>query len=289
MWAVPNKGGVVKIIVIGGTGLIGSKIVTKLLASGFEAVAASRSSGVDTMTGHGLADVLAGASVVVDVSNPPTFDGAASLEFFETSTHNLLSAEAAAGVQHHVALSVVGTDRLSESGYMRSKFAQEKLIKDNSIPYSIVHATQFFESIQKLAGLATDGTTVRVPPVLVQPIAGDDVAGMLCKISVGAPLNSTIEVAGPEQFRADELARRRLMARHDPREVVSDPRARFFGAVVEDRSLLPAADAHLAETRFEDWLGRSLERAYARLIPPAPRMAEMANPATPNDAGPLLF
>ena len=257
-----------KIIVIGGTGLIGSKVVTKLRNSGFEAVAASRTSGVDTMTGRGLADVLAKASVVVDLSNPPTFDGAAALEFFESSTSNLLTAEAAAGVQHHVALSVVGTDRLSESGYMRAKFAQEKLIKDNSIPYSIVHATQFFESVQKLAGLATDGATVRVPPVLVQPIAGDDVASMLCNVSVSAPLNSTIEVAGPEQFRADELARRRLMARHDPREVVSDSRARFFGAEVEERSLLPGADARLAETRFEDWLGRSLERAYATLRPP---------------------
>jgi len=258
----------VKIIVIGGTGLIGSKVVTKLRNSGFEAVAASRTSGIDTMTGRGLADVLAGASVVIDVSNPPTFDGAAALEFFETSTTNLLEAEAAAGVRHHVALSVVGTERLSESGYMRAKFAQEKLIKDNSIPYSIVHATQFFESIQKLAGLATDGATVHVPPVLVQPIAGDDVASMLCDVSVGAPLNSTIEVAGPEQFRAVDLARRRLMARHDPREVVVDTHARFFGARVDERSLLPGADAHLAEARFEAWLARSVERAYATLRPP---------------------
>jgi uncharacterized protein YbjT (DUF2867 family) len=257
-----------KIIVIGGTGLIGSKVVTKLRNSGFEVVAASRTSGVNTMTGRGLADVLAKASVVIDLSNPPTFDGAAALEFFETSTRNLLSAEASAGVQHHVALSVVGTDRLSESGYMRAKFAQQKLIKDNSIPYSIVNATQFFETIQKLAGLATDGATVRVPPVLVQPIAGDDVASVLCSVGIGVPLNSTIEVAGPEQFRADELARRRLMARHDPREVVSDPRARFFGAEVDERSLLPGADARLAETRFGDWLGRSLERAYATLRPP---------------------
>jgi uncharacterized protein YbjT (DUF2867 family) len=257
-----------KIIVIGGTGLIGSKIVTKLLASGVEAVAASRRSGVDTTTGRGLADVLAGASVVIDVSSPPTFDGAAALEFFETSTRNILSAEAAAGVRHHVALSVVGTERLSESGYMRAKFAQEKLIKDSSIPYSIVHATQFFESIQKLAGLATDGSTVHAPPVLVQPIAGDDVATTLCTVSVGAPLNSTIEIAGPEQFRADELARRRLLARHDPREVVPDPRARFFGAEVDERSLLPGADARLAQTRFEAWLSRSVERAYGALRPP---------------------
>jgi uncharacterized protein YbjT (DUF2867 family) len=190
------------------------------------------------------------------------------LEFFETSTTNLLETETVAGVQHHLALSVVGTERLSESGYMRAKFAQEKLIKDNSIPYSIVHATQFFESIQKLTGLATDGTKVHVPPVLVQPIAGDDVASMLCNVSVGAPLNGTIEVAGPEQFRADELARSRLKARHDSREVIVDPRARFFGAIVAERSLLPGADARLAETRFEDWLSRSAERAYATLRPP---------------------
>ena len=259
-----------KIIVIGGTGLIGSKIVTKLQASGVEAVAASRSSGVDTMTGRGLADVLAKASVIIDVSNPPTFDAAAALEFFEMSTTNLLEAEAAAGVRHHVALSVVGTERLSESGYMRAKFAQEKLIKANSIPYSIVHATQFFESIQKLAGLATDGTRVRVPPVLVQPIAGDDVASMLWNVTVGPPLNDTIEVAGPEQFRADELARRRLMARHDSREVIVDTEARFFGARVEERSLLPGPDAHLTETRFKDWLARSTERAYGTLRPPGP-------------------
>jgi uncharacterized protein YbjT (DUF2867 family) len=258
----------VKIIVIGGTGLIGSKVVTKLRNSGFEVVAASRTSGINTMTGRGLDDVLANASVVIDVSNPPTFDGDAALEFFETSTTNLLEAEAAAGVRHHVALSVVGTERLSESGYMRAKFAQEKLIKDNSIPYSIVHATQFFESIQKLAGLATDGTKVRVPPVLVQPIAGDDVASMLSNVSVGAPLNGTIEVAGPERFRADDLARRRLMARHDPREVIVDPQARFFGARVDERSLLPGAGAHLATTRFEDWLSGSVERAYATLRPP---------------------
>jgi len=258
----------VKIIVIGGTGLIGSKIVTKAWASGVEAVAASRSSGVNTMTGRGLADVLRGASAVIDVSNSPIFDGAAALEFFETSTRNILAAEAEAGVGHHVAISVVGTDRLSESGYLRAKLAQEKLIKENSIPFSIVRATQYFESVQKLAGLASDGATVHAPPVLVQPIAGDDVASMLFNVGVGAPLNGTIEVAGPEQFRADELARRRLMARRDPRKVVSDPQARFFGAAVTERTLLPGDGAHLGETRFETWLSRSLERAYGTLIPP---------------------
>ena len=257
-----------KIIVIGGTGLIGSKIMTRLRAAGWEVVAASRSSGVDTVTCRGLAEVLKGASVVIDVSNPPTFDGAAALEFFQTSTRNILSAEAAAGVGHHVALSVVGTDRLSESGYLRAKAAQQKLIKESAIPYSIVQATQFFESVQKLAGLASDGATVRVPPVLVQPIAGDDVAAALCEVSIGAPLNGTIEVAGPEQFRAPELARRRLMARNDQRQVVPDPEARFFGAAVEERSLLPGADARLAQTRFEAWLSRSVERAYGALRPP---------------------
>ncbi len=263
-----------KIVVIGGTGLIGSKVVMKLSASGHEAVAASRRSGVDTMTGRGLADVLKGASAVVDVSNSPTFDGAGALEFFQTSTRNLLEAEAGAGVRHHIAISVVGTERLSESGYLRAKFAQEKLIEDCAIPYSIVHATQFFESIRKLAGLATDGRTVRVPPVLVQPIAGDDVAGAICDVSVGEPMNATIEVAGPEQFRADELVRRRLMSRSDSREVVSDPRARFFGAEVDECALLPGADAHLAKTRFGEWLDRSVERAYAALRPPPERMAE---------------
>src|SRR5437016_14189159 len=193
--------GVVKIIVIGGTGLIGSKIVTRLLADGWEAVAASRSSGVDTTTGRGLADVLAGASVVIDVSNPPTFDGAAALEFFETSTRNILSAEAAAGVQHHVALSVVGTERLSESGYFGAKIAQEALIRGSTIPYSIVHATQFFKFLKSIADAATDGNTVRLPPVLIQPIAADDVASAVGRVSVGSPLNGIVEIAGPDQFR----------------------------------------------------------------------------------------
>jgi len=262
------QGGRVKIVVIGGTGLMGSKVVAKLRSSGFETVAASRRSGVNTVTGRGLADVLARASVVLDLSNPPTFDGATALAFFQTSTRNLLEAEAAAGVGHHVALSVVGTLRLSESGYMSAKFAQETLIKARSVPYSIVRATLFFESIQRVAGLSSDGATIRVPPVLVRPIAGDDVASILCNIGLGPPLNDTIEVAGPEQFRLDELARRRLMARQDPRQVVGDPRARFFGAQVDDRSLLPGAGARLTSTRFEDWLGRSMERAYAALRPP---------------------
>ena len=272
-----------KIIVIGGTGLIGSKVMAKLRSSGFEAVAASRTSGIDTMTGSGLADALANASVVIDVSSPPTFDGAAALEFFETSTGNLLAAETAAGVKHHVALSVVGTERLAESGYMRAKFAQERLIKAGSVPYSIVHATEFFESISKLAALDTHGTKVHVPPVLIQPIAGDDVASTLTKVSVGAPINKTNQVAGPEQFRAEELARLRLTARHDPREVVVDPRARFFGARVEERSLLPGADARVAETRFDEWLARSAERAYATLRPPGPNTETGSYGPAPTD------
>jgi uncharacterized protein YbjT (DUF2867 family) len=258
----------VKIVVIGGTGLIGSKIVGKLRASGHDVVAASRSLGVDTITGRGLSEALAKAAVVIDVSNPPTFDGGAALDFFVASTRNLLAAEREANVRHHVALSVVGTDRLGESGYMRAKLTQEELIGDNLVPYSIVNATQFFESIQKLAGLSTDGRVVHVPPVLVQPVAGDDVAAVLCEVSVGAPLDANIEVAGPEQFRAEELARRRLMARHDPRGIVVDPHARFFGAAVDERSLLPSADARLGDTRFEVWLSRSVERAYNALRPP---------------------
>lgn len=263
-----------KIVIIGGTGLIGSKVVGKLREQGHEAIPAAPNTGVNTLTGAGLPEVLTGAEVVVDVSNSPSFEDTAVLNFFRTSTTNLLSAESKAGVRHHVALSVVGTNRLSKSGYMRAKLAQEKLIKENPIPYSIVHATLFFESIQRVAGLASDGARVRVPPVFVQPIAGDDVASLLCDITTGAPLSGTIEVAGPEQFRFDELVRRRLMARHGSREVVRDPRARFFGAEVDDRSLLPRAGARLAATRFEDWLARSMERAYATMRPPTPRMAE---------------
>jgi uncharacterized protein YbjT (DUF2867 family) len=243
-----------KIVVIGGSGLIGSKLVTKLDEHGQEAVAASPDSGVNTLTGDGLAEALEGAAVVVDVSNSPSFEDAAVLEFFETSTSNLLAAEAAAGVGHHVALSVVGTERLSESGYFRAKIAQEKLIRDSSIPYSIVHATQFFEFVKSIAAAATDGDTVRLAPVLIQPIAADDVARALGQVSVGAPVNGIVEVAGPEQFRLDELIRRGLSARNDPREVIADPHARYFGAELSERTLVPGEDARRGETRFEDWL-----------------------------------
>jgi uncharacterized protein YbjT (DUF2867 family) len=246
-----------KIVVIGGTGLIGSKLVAYLRARDHEAVPASPNSGVNTLTGEGVAEVVEGAAVVVDVSNSPSFEATAVLEFFETSTRTLLAAEAAAGVGHHVALSVVGTHRLAESGYFRAKIAQEKLITESGIPYSIVHATQFFEFVKSIADEATDGDTVRLAPVLIQPMAADDVAAGVGDITIGAPVNGVVEIAGPEPFRLDELIRHSLDARHDPRTVVADPSARYFGAVLGERTLLPGADAHLGDTHFDDWLTRS--------------------------------
>jgi uncharacterized protein YbjT (DUF2867 family)/nitrite reductase/ring-hydroxylating ferredoxin subunit len=246
-----------KIVVIGGSGLIGSKLVPMLKSDGCEVVAASRRSGVDTVTGRGLAEALTGASVVVDVSNPPSFEDAAVMTFFKTSTHNLLAGEAVAGVRHHVALSVVGTGRLLQSGYLRAKFAQEKLIRDSTVPHSIVEATQFFEYLSSIADAATHGTTVRVPPVLIQPIAADDVARAVAKIATGTPLNGTIEVGGPEPFHLDGLIQRDLGARDDPREVIADPRARYFGTELNERSLLAGVEAELGEIRFDDWLGRT--------------------------------
>src|SRR6266850_3046467 len=211
---------IMKLVIIGGTGLIGSKLVTKLREHGHEAVPASPDTGVNTLTGEGLAEALQGASVVVDVSNSPSFEDAAVLKFFETSTRNLLTHEAAAGVRHHVALSVVGTERLSESGYFRAKIAQEKMIKNSTIPYSIVHATQFFEFLKSLADISFDGDKVRLPPVFFQPMAADDVASAVGRIAVGPPVNGTVEIGGPEQFRLDELVRRRLASLKDPREVI---------------------------------------------------------------------
>ena len=248
-----------KIVVIGGTGLIGSKLVARLTGQGHEAVAASPDTGVNTLTGDGLAQVLQGAAVVVDVSNSPSFEDAAVLEFFETSTRHLLEAEAAADVRHHVALSVVGTERLAESGYFRAKMAQERLITGSSIPYSIVHATQFFEFIMSIAAAATDGDVVRLAHVLIQPMAADDVADAVARIAVGPPLNSMVEVAGPRPFRLDELIRVGLEAREDPRHVITDPTARYYGASLGERTLLPGEDAVLAGTQFEDWLIRSLQ------------------------------
>jgi uncharacterized protein YbjT (DUF2867 family) len=246
-----------KIAVIGGTGLIGSKLVNKLREHGHEAVAAAPNTGVNTLTGEGLAEVLKGASVVVDVSNSPSWEDAAVLKFFETSTHNLLTYEAAAGVGHHVALSVVGTQLLAESGYFRAKIAQEKLIQESSISYSIVHATQFFEFLKGLADISMVGDKVHLPPVLFQPMAADDVASAVGKIAVGPPVNVIVEIGGPEQFRVDELVRRRLASLKDPREVIADPNARYSGAKISERTLVPGNDARLGETTFETWLAQS--------------------------------
>ena len=250
-----------KIVVIGGTGLIGSRLVNNLREQGHEAVAAAPNTGVNTLTGEGLAEALKGASVVVDVSNSPDWDDAAVLKFFETSTRNLLSYEAAVGVKHHVALSVVGTDQLAESGYFRAKIAQEKLIKESSIPHSIVHATQFFEFLKGLADISMDGGRVQLPHVLFQPMAADDVAEAVARVALGAPVNGIVEVAGPEEFRLDDLVRRRLAALKDPREVIADPKALYSGARISERTLVPGKNARLGKTRFETWLNRSAAHA----------------------------
>ena len=243
-----------KIVVIGGTGLIGSKVVTGLGEHGFNAVAAAPNTGVNTLTGEGLAEVLRGASVVVDVSNSPSFEDKAVMDFFTTSTGNLLKYEEAAGVKHHVALSIVGTDRLPDSGYLRAKVAQEKLIKESPIPYSIVWATQFFEFLGRIADEATEGTTVHLPPVRFQPMAADDVAAAVTKAAMGPPLNGTVEIGGPERLSFDEFIRRALSASKDPRKVVADPHARYVGTELSELSLVPAGDAQLGKTPFEDWL-----------------------------------
>jgi uncharacterized protein YbjT (DUF2867 family) len=260
-----------KIVIIGGTGLIGSKVVTKLRERGYEAVAASPDSGVNTLTGEGVAEVLEGASVVVDVSNSSSFDDATVMDFFQTSTRNLLTHELEAGVDHHVALSVVGCDRLPDSGYFRAKVAQEKLIKESSIPYSIVRATQFFEFLKRIADSATEGNKVRLPAVDFQPMAADDVASVVAKVATGSPLNGIIEAGGPEELRFDEFISRDLIARKDPREVIADPHARYFGTELSERSLVPSYGALLGETRFEDWLTGS-----ASQIPPSPQTTQIA-------------
>jgi uncharacterized protein YbjT (DUF2867 family) len=247
-----------KIVVIGGSGLIGSKLVGTLTAHGHQAVAASPNSGVNTLTGEGLAEVLDGAQVVVDVSNSPSWEDAAVLEFFDTSTRNLLAAEAVAGVGHHVALSVVGTDRMQSSGYFRAKLAQENLITAGSIPFSIVRATQFFEFVKAIADTATDGDVVRLSPAPIQPMAADDVAAAVGRVAAGAPVNGIVEVGGPERFGLDELVRRGLQAQNDPREVVTDPKALYYGWVeLDEYTLVPGDDARLGTTRFEDWLSQS--------------------------------
>lgn len=246
-----------KVVVIGGSGLIGTKVVNNLRALGHEVVAASPKSGVNTLTGEGLATALAGARIVVDVANSPSFEDRAVLEFFETSGRNLLAAEAAAGVAHHVALSVVGTERLLASGYFRAKMAQEKLITASKVPYTIVRATQFFEFARSIAQDATAGSTVRLPVALMQPIVSDDVAAALTRVVLETPVNGIVEIAGPEQIPQDELVRRFLRASGDARTVVTDPRARYFGTELNDQSLTPGANARLGFVRFDDWLKSS--------------------------------
>src|SRR5262245_11296196 len=243
-----------KIVVIGGSGLIGKKVVANLRKRGHDVVAASPSTGVNTVTGEGLAQALAGAQVVVDVANAPSWEDKAVLAFFETSGRNLLAAEAAAGVGHHVALSVVGTDRLLGSGYFRAKMAQEKLIKASPIPYTIVRATQFFEFVGGIAKEATEGQTVRVPPALMQPIAADDVAAVVADVALAKPQKGTFDLAGPEPIRQDDLVRQFLKATGDARTVTTDPKALYYGVAVDDQSLTPGANPRLGPTRFADWL-----------------------------------
>jgi len=251
-----------KIVVIGGSGLVGSQVVSRLAEHGHEAIAASPNTGVNTLTGEGLREVLEGAEVVVDVSNSPSFEDAAVLEFFERSTGNLLAAEASAGVKHHVALSVVGTEKMADHGYFKAKSVQETIIRGSSIPYSIVHATQFYEFLKSIAELATEGDEVRLPPVVFQPLASEDVAKCVARTAVGTPVNGIVEVAGPETFRMDELIRRALAARNDPRTVVTDPEAPYFGTYeVDDTTLVPAGEAVLGDVRFQDWLQRQLAAA----------------------------
>ena len=249
-----------KIVVIGGTGLIGTKVVSRLQERGHEAVAASPRSGVNTLTGEGLAAALAGAQVVVDVANSPSFEDEAALEFFETSGHNLLAAEATAGVGHHVALSVVGTDRLLGSGYFRAKMAQENLIKASPIPYTIVRATQFFEFLGTLAQIGTVGQMVHLSSVPMQPIAADDVADVMADVALGPPMDGTLEIGGPEQVRLDEIVGRFLEATHDPRRVVTEGDSRYFGLELNGQPLVPGGNPRLGVIRFEDWLSHSLAR-----------------------------
>ena len=246
-----------KIVVIGGSGLIGTKLVKNLRQHGHEAVAASPSSGVNTLTGEGLARALAGAQVVVDVTNSPSFEDRAVLEFFETSSRNLLAAEAAAGVEHHVVLSIVGTDRLPENGYFRAKVAQENLIKASKIPYTILRATQFFEFIGRIAESGADGDVIRLSPALLQPIAADDVSAAVADVAVAAPVNGTVEVAGPNAVPLDQLARKVLSAKGDKRQVIADIHARYFGTELDDRSLTPGEHPRFGPTRFDDWLSRA--------------------------------
>jgi uncharacterized protein YbjT (DUF2867 family) len=246
-----------KIVVIGGTGLIGSKVVSALRARGHEAVAASPASGVDTITGQGVAEALAGADVVVDLANSPSFEDKAVLEFFETSGRNLLAAEVAAGVKHHVALSIVGTDRVPDSGYLRAKVAQERLIRASTVPFTIVRSTQFFEFLNGIAQSNTSGTTVTISPALFQPIASDDVAAAVTEATLGSPVNGIVEIAGPERVRMSDLIQRFLNAKHDERRVVADAHARYFGAELNDQSLVPGSGARIGAIGFDDWMRKA--------------------------------
>ena len=247
-----------KLVVIGGTGLIGSKLVALLRQRGQELLAASPDTGVNTLTGEGLTAALAGAQVVVDVANSPSFEDAAVMKFFQTSGKNLLAAEAAADVRHHVALSIVGADRMPDSGYMRAKVAQENLIKSSGIPYSILRSTQFFEFGGRIADEYSDGATVRVPAAgMIQPILSDDVVSVLAEVAVGPPANGTVEVGGPERFRFEEFIARVLSAKHDKRKVVGDPQARYYGTALDEESLIPGGKARIGQTKFESWIGRS--------------------------------
>jgi uncharacterized protein YbjT (DUF2867 family) len=269
-----------RIVIIGGTGLIGTKVVSRLRQHGHDAVPAAPDTGVNTITGEGLAEVLEGADVVVDVSNSPSFEDQAVLDFFTRSTTNLMEAEKAAGVKHHVLLSVVGTHRLSQSGYFRAKVAQEELVGASGIPFSIVHATQFFEFLKAIAGAATEGNTVRLAPVLFQPMASDDVASAVGRTAAGPPTNATAEVAGPEVYRLDQLIERRLRAVGDPRQVISDLTARYFGAELSERTLLPGADAIIWPTRLADWLEQAgrVQQASSASASHAPGASEQTTP-----------
>src|SRR5438874_9926150 len=255
------RGEVMKIVVIGGTGLIGSKVVEKLKQKGHEAIAAAPNTGVNTITGEGLKEAMAGAQVVIDLANSPSFEDKAVLEFFETSGRNLLAAEAAAGVRHHVALSIVGTDRTPDNGYFRAKVAQEKLIDKSGITYTIIRSTQFLEFLGAIAASSAEGRMVRLSPGLFQPIAADDVAAIVADVALAAPRNGIVEIAGPERAPFNEIVARYLKAVGDPREVVSDPEARYFGGRVEERSLVPLAEARLGRIDFDEWLRRSQARA----------------------------
>jgi len=246
-----------KIVVIGGSGLIGSNVVSRLQKRGHDVVAASPKSGVNTITGEGLADALAGAQVVVDVANAPDFEDHAVMDFFQTAGRNLLAAEAAAGVRHHVALSVVGADRLPQSGYLRAKVAQENLIKTAAIPYTILRSTQFFEFAPAIAQSATSGQTLRLPNALFQPIAAEDVSALVARIAMVAPLNHTIEIGGPELIAMHEFVRRYLEAKGDSRQVVGDSHAKYFGTELDDRALNPGRNPHLGAITFDEWLNRA--------------------------------